>query len=119
MILQELDGIYWDVIVLAETKREAFDETFDVPSGHVFYGSGRYKGSRGVGLLVHERVAKHKLVAVSECMAILDLKCFVGEVWIFAVYMPDASYPDEEIDTVYELLRERFEEANRRRVGSC
>ena len=118
LIIQELDGVYWDVVVLVETKRAATQEEFEFGDGHTFYGSGGYKGSRGVGFLVHERLSKHKFIAVSECLAVLELKCTVGSLTIIGVYMPDASYPDEEIAQVYDELGKRSDLA-RRRSARC
>ena len=40
MLLQELDGLYWDVIVISETRRDPSDESFGVPGNQMFYGAG-------------------------------------------------------------------------------
>ena len=85
MILNELEGMCWDVIVLTETKRETTDERLEVQGGHMFYGSGGCKRRRGVGFLVHQRLAKHKFVAVSECLGVLELNTSIGDITIFGV----------------------------------
>ena len=107
-ILEELCDIPWDVVVLVETWREAVKEVFVFPSGHTFYGSGGCKRRCGVGFLVHKRHTRHSCVSINMRLAVLRLKSGSLRLQVFGVYMPDSSYPDQDVEAVYEQLGERL-----------
>ena len=117
MLMEELAGIQWDVVALTETWREHQRENVQVRGNHMFYGSGGRRGQRGVGFLVHERLGKHKFTAVYERIAVLELAGRMGKFWIICVYMPDATYPDETVSLVYQMLEELLRNATRRNIA--
>ena len=57
LLMEELAGVYWDVVVITESWREAKAEAFEIKHGHFWYGSGAQLRSNGVGFLVHRRWA--------------------------------------------------------------
>ena len=66
---------------------------------------------------MHERLNHHNFVPISECVAVLKLKCTRGEVWICGAYVLDTSYPDDEIAIVYNMLEELVRNAGKHAVG--
>ena len=109
MLLRELDGVVWDVVVIQETWRELRSEVLHLESGHVWYGSGGCRGSCGVGFLVNKRFGKCKFNPVSSRLATLQMDCFCDRICIIGVYMPDGSHADDAVEEVYckmdELVR--------------
>ena len=118
-LLHELDGKEWDVVVLTETKRELSREEVGTLGNHTFLGAGGCKGRRGVGFLVNERL-KHKkrvFTCLSDRVATLELSFLSKKLCICGVYMPDSSYPDAEVEHVYNMLDELLAKVKRRRLG--
>ena len=64
-----------------------------------------------MGFFVNERVPLHKSVAINERLAVLDIDGASEKFRVMAVYMPDVSYPDNDVDEVYAQLDEQLREA--------
>ena len=120
MVLEECSNIYWDVIVLVETWRESVKEEFLLDGGHTWYGSGGCKGRCGVGFIVHNRHdGQHLFAAVSERLATLWLTLAGLKVKLFGVYMPDSTYCDAEVETVYNQLDFHLRDCTCKRHRHC
>ena len=117
-LLEELHDMHWDIVVLTETWRSDICEELPLEGGHIFYGSGGVKGRCGVGFLVHDRHKNCKFKHINERVAFIDFKFKSQSVRIFGVYMPHSQHPDEEVETVYEILQEKLHAA-RRKSFSC
>ena len=70
----------------------------------MFYGSSERRRSCGVGFLVREGFAKVKFTPMSSRIASLESGDGTDRVNIFGVYFPDSSYPDVEVEVVFEQL---------------
>eukprot|EP00973_Karenia_brevis_P049144 6815856-Karenia_brevis.AAC.1 len=55
LLLAELRGVDWDILVLTETWRKDKQEIFETKHGHTWCGSGGTRGQNGVGFLVNGR----------------------------------------------------------------
>jgi len=100
----QLSDIYWDILVSVETWRPEDFEIFATEAGNLFYGSGGFKGRCGVGFLVHHRHPKQKFIAVNARLGVLNVRLGSLKLQVVGVYMPDSTYSDEEVDTVYNQL---------------
>ena len=103
-LLEELADIHWDVFILTETWREESHEQIRLHPKHMFYGSSERRRSCGVGFLVREGFAKVKFTPMSSRIASLESGDGTDRVNIFGVYFPDSSYPDVEVEVVFEQL---------------
>ena len=74
LLLLELDGFSWDIVVVTESWREAKREVVHHESGHVWYGSGGCKGRCGVGFLVNSRLANPKFVPARQMIGMRRFK---------------------------------------------
>lgn len=120
-ILEELRLAEWDFLFGTETWREDDQEVVDLPDGHMFVGAGGMKGSRGVGIFIHERWKGgfEAFRAINERVGVLDIKVAGIALRLIVVYMPHINYSDKEVDAVYdEVSRERRDAAKHgRRVA--
>ena len=82
---------------------------------HIFAGAGHDSGRKGVGILLHKRWDKNviRFKPVSERICILDINIFGVAYRFVSVYFPDSSYPDSEVQKVYDVLAEICEEATK------
>ena len=103
-IEEELSDIYWVILVLVETWRPERFEKFVTEAGNMFYGSGGIRGRCGVGFLVHQRHPSQRFVAVNARLGVLTVRLGILRLQVIGIYMPDSTYPDEEIEMVYEQL---------------
>jgi exonuclease III len=76
-----------------------------------------------VGFIVNERVRlnSRSFISINERLCTLDLELAADKVRIVGVYMPDTSYADNDVDTVYAQLDEQLYDAStqRRRCIVC
>lgn len=105
-ILQELVGIEWDTVTVVETWREAQREQIQL--GHIWYGSGGCRGMAGVGFIVNERVQGRYFTSISERLVTIDINYANDKIKILGLYMPDASYSDNDVNLVYAQLDENY-----------
>ena len=103
LLLSELQGLSWDVVVVTETWREAQSKRNSLEGGQVCLGSGGSKGSCGVGFLLNKDMKPSNFTAVSERLAVLD----ISGVRILGVYLPDTNRPDDDVELVYLQMEER------------
>ena len=54
-LLTELDGQWWDAVLINETMRSTDEEYWITLAGNIFCGSGHDQNNRGVAILLHKR----------------------------------------------------------------
>ena len=99
--MHELSGVNWDVVILSETWRGEVFESFETKWGHRWYGSGGKRRSCGVGFLVHKRWAVGEFIPVNERLASPCVQFHDRLINLIAVYVPDTSRSEEEVDAIY------------------
>ena len=104
----ELDDVSWDVVVITETWREEVSESFVLPPGHQFCGSGGDRGRCGIGFLVHKRWSAHHFVPISPRLSFLDIRFQSCKCRIFGLYMPQTNCPDSEVYELYSCIERNF-----------
>ena len=112
-LMEDLQKEQWDIVLVNETWRTDKEEYWVTEDKHIFAGAGHDCGRKGVGILVHERWSKNilRFKLVSERVCFLDVKIFGMNLRFVSVYFPDNTYPDAEVQQVYDTLSEIRREA--------
>jgi hypothetical protein len=105
-LMQEAQGVQWDVILVNESWRQEREGILKLKGGHKWLGSGGCLGKHGVGILLHSRWAQTFLMfrAVSRRVSLVRLKAGTKILSIICVYMPHCGYPDEDVENMYTEL---------------
>ena len=102
---EELKGIKWDIIGLAETRRRG-ESIQRMASGNVLYTIGTAdKCLSGVGFLVNKHLADNivEFRGVSDRVAMIVIKInSTCDVKIVQVYAPTTAHDDEEVEAIYD-----------------
>ena len=104
---EEISRIKWNIIGLSAVRRKGKGSIILNNTGHTLYQSGSDEQRHGVGFMVNKNIA-HNVISfrglsdrVSELTVRINkryqLKCV-------QVYLTTTSYPDEEIEKVYEEI---------------
>ena len=115
-LIEELKHEAWDIVIVSETWRTDKDEHWNSEDGHVFSGAGHDSARKGVGILLHKRWRKRiiRFRPVSERICFLDVRMFGFCYRFVSVYFPDSTYPDAEVQKVYDSLAEVHNDAVRK-----
>ena len=114
-LVEELRQEEWDMVMVNETWRTDKEEHWTTEDDHVFAGAGHDSGRKGVGILLHKRWCKNviRFKPVSERICLLDVKILDLVYRFVSVYFPDSSYPDAEVQKVYDTLTEIRQDATK------
>jgi exonuclease III len=117
-LIGDLHGAEWDMVMLSETWRSQLEEYWITEQDHIFAGVGHDSGRRGVGILLHKRWRKHVLgfTPISERLCYIDVKIHGVKYRLVSVYFPDSTYPDTEVQKVYDLLSEVIKDARKNKI---
>ena len=110
-------GENWDILILNETWRKDGFEMFSTSEGHVFANSGCEEQRRGVGFLIHRRWVKYlkSFQPINERVAFITIQKHKLKMRIVAVYFPHTGYPDEPVQTMYDVLTSLVHESRARK----
>ena len=103
----ELSRIKFDVIGICETRIKGEGCTTLSNSGHNLYYKGGDTCHRGVGFVVHRKIAGNitSFTAKSDRVAKITLKINCRyHLDIIQAYLPTTSHTDEEVEEIYEEL---------------
>ena len=107
-LITDLRKQRWDVVLVNETWRSELEEMWTTEQNHTFIGSGHASGRRGVGILIHRSWTKSIVgaVPVSERLCYIDLRLHGNKYRFISVYFPDSTYPDAEVQKLYDQQSE-------------
>ena len=104
---EEISRIKWNIIGISEVRTKGKGSIVLNNAGHTLYYSGSDEQRHGVGFMVNKNIA-HNVISFT------DLSDRVAELTVrinkhyqlkcVQVYLPTTSYPDEEIQKVYEEI---------------
>ena len=133
-LLDELTDFKWDVIGLAETKREG-QGIEELQGGAWLYNHGKTdedKEATGIGFLLHPRITDYvnKIKSYSNRVVALNIQLSGKDQFcIIQVYAPTSDYDDEAVEAFYEAVNKAVEENKARytivmgdfnaKIGEC
>ncbi|XP_072023177.1 craniofacial development protein 2-like [Amphiura filiformis] len=101
---KELDHITWDILGLCEVRR------LELKSGHMLYTRGKDNSSTGgVGFLIRKDLASNVVSYKNQSDRVAQVIIKISKrqtLKIIQSYLPTISYPDEDVDAVYEEINE-------------
>eukprot|EP00057_Strongylocentrotus_purpuratus_P009229 XP_011663703.1 PREDICTED: uncharacterized protein LOC105438068 [Strongylocentrotus purpuratus] len=106
-LLDELEGFKWDVIGLAETKRQGEGLT-ELKGGTWLYNRGKTdddKNAKGIGFLIHNKFKDYVKGVKSYSNRVAAMKIQLtgkDEMCIIQVYAPTSDYDDITVEEFYE-----------------
>ena len=115
-LLDELKDFKWDIIGLAETKREG-ESTIELPGGIWLYNHGKTednKKAKGIGFLIHQKFKNYieEIKSYSNRVIALKVRLTGGQfLCIVQIYAPTGDYDDEAVEEVYEDVNKAFSES--------
>ena len=104
---EEISRIKWNIIGLSEVRRKGKGRIILNSTGHTAYYSGSDEQRHGVVFMVNKNIA-HNVIGfrgLSDRAAELTVR--INKRYLLKcvqVYLPTTSYPDEEIEKVYEEI---------------
>ena len=118
-LLTELHDLRWDVITINETWRTQQRELWTTRlHHHTFAASGHNTPTRGVAILVHNRLARNirSFHAVDERTCFLDIQIQSLKIRVITAYFPHTGYNDSNIQRMYDTLSTIIHEARAQRL---
>ena len=110
-IEEDLQNIKWDIIGLAETRRNA--TALILKSGNALYTSnGNQRGGSGTGFLINKSMVNRivSFEAINDRISVLVMKINkLHSMTLVQVYMPTSDYDDDEVEEVYELIEQAMQ----------
>ncbi|XP_072046970.1 craniofacial development protein 2-like [Amphiura filiformis] len=113
-LLDEIQEFKWDIIGLAETKREG-QGIVELQGGMWLYNHGKTEEdteAKGIGFLVHPKLTDYvtEIKSYSNRVAALNLH-LTGrdQISIIQVYAPTSEYDDEIVEIFYEDVSKAIE----------
>ncbi|XP_050561583.1 uncharacterized protein LOC126912619 [Spodoptera frugiperda] len=106
-----LSHIKWDIIGLAEVRREG--EKILEREDSIFYHMGESSSQYGVGFLIHKKWKNNiiEFISYSDRIALLKFKIdHTKTLTIIQVYAPTSTHTDDEIEEFYDLLNRACDE---------
>jgi exonuclease III len=85
----------------------------EIRSGdYTVYYSGGVRAERGVAIVVHKSIVKSvvKKNVFSDRIIAVKLKAEPVSILVVQVYMPTPDYEDDEVEEMYDIIEESFEE---------
>ena len=110
-IEEDLQNIKWDIIGLAETRRNG--RALILKSGNALYTSnGNQRGGSGTGFLINKSMVNRivSFEAINDRISVLVMKINkLHSMTLVQVYMPTSDYDDDEVEEVYELIEQAMQ----------
>jgi hypothetical protein len=112
-LMEELEGVEWDVIMVNETMRSQKREFWMTHGGHTILASGFDLPTRGVAILVHKKWSKYikQFTPINERCAFVDIRNKKVKIRFVSAYFPHSGYSDAEVQELYDILSETVREA--------
>ena len=104
-------GIKWDIIGLAETRRQG-ERLITLNGGHILYHTDAVNGQQGVGFLINRTLSDNiiEVKQINPRLATLKLKINGRYTMkIIQVYMPTTNSSDEEVSDLYDDITEQLQ----------
>lgn len=114
-LLEELEGFKWDIIGLAETKREG-DGLIELENGSWLFNRGKTEDNRdakGVGFLIHPKFKDHIMEVKSYSNRVVALNIQLTgkeQMCVIQVYAPTSDYEDSDVEEFYETINKAIKD---------
>ena len=117
-LMEELEGLEWNVIMVNETMRSQKREFWTTRGGHIFLASGYDLPTRGVAIVLHKKWSKYikQFTPINERCAFVDIRSKKMKIRFVSAYFPHSWYSDTEVQELYDILTETVREAKQKRL---
>ena len=104
---EEFSSIKWNIIGLSKVRRKGKGSINLNNTGHTVYYSGSDEQRHGVGFVVNKNITHNVISYRGLSDGVAELTVRINERYqlkCVQVYLPTTSYPDEEIEKIYEEI---------------
>ena len=104
---EEISRIKWNIIGLSEVRKKGKGSIILNNTGHTLYYSGSDEQRHRAGFMVNKNIAYNEISFRGLSDRVAELTVRISKLYqlkCVQVYLPTTSYPDEEIEKVYEKV---------------